>query len=291
MDDLRERLDSALTEEGAEREPDLARVASRGRHLRRRRLVGAALSSVAILAFLGLGTVTLTADGSDRPPASGASRDSQNEGTSGGSDWIPAADGAITTGGYVFSELEMQVSPKVDTIPIMRRLALRGRLGFVDGYPGKQTCTWEVFDDAGGLLGSATNTFMAAGPRRGMIKDRIDFDGDEPAYVDIRCDGKRLDDPRGEMRISDIGFKQDYDSKTGPGGVQVMFTYRWEGEGDPVPLTCRVQVFGPEGRSLIRTSRGLIASGPGPGRGSFSIREIEMEQDPTSATIDCAPME
>lgn len=148
MDDLRKRLDSALTGEDGDRDPDLARVTSRGRRLRRRRQAGTVLSSVVVLAVLGLGVVTLTGDEPDSLPVTGSSPDAVTD-SSEGSDWASAANGAITTGGYVFSELEMKKSPEVDTIPVMRRLALRGRYGFVDGYPGRQTCTWEVFSDSG----------------------------------------------------------------------------------------------------------------------------------------------
>lgn len=57
-----------------------------------------------------------------------------------------------------------------------------------------------------------------------MIKDRIDFDGGEPAYVEIRCDGKRLDDPGGQMHISDIGFEQGHHPETGSSPPCLMRT-------------------------------------------------------------------
>lgn len=284
MDDLGRRLEDEVRRRQLLKQPDLAAVLARARRVRLYRNVGVAASAVALLAVSGLAFSAVTRSSDSRPivVSTGTHVDPQP------TRWVPASDGPIRTDGFIFRDLEMRIAPQVDPTATLRRLVLRGRIDFADGFPGKKMCTWDVLDAEGRVIGSATSSFLAAGPVSGLIKDRIDFDG-EPTSVDIQCGGPRLDDPDGRMVISDISLEAGYSSSTGAegAGLLVRFRYAWEGEGDPVPLLCDVEVFDSEGRFLARTTKRLVAAGKGPNNTWFHLKELDMDQGPDSATIDC----
>jgi hypothetical protein len=203
-------------------------------------------------------------------------------GSSGG--WINASpEGPITTGGYVFSDLELRTGPQADPAEESTRVILRGRIGFVDGYPGVRLCTWTVFDRRGDEIGAATSEFSAAGESLGTIKDRIDVDG-TPHRVDIECSNERLDNPNGRFSFSNIQVTR---APTQWPEFEVSFRYRWQGRGEPSFQNCEITVYDGDDVVLEKVMQDFSTSGR-QGRSSFRI--VRASGDPARATISCTPL-
>lgn len=197
--------------------------------------------------------------------------------------WIDAApEGPISTGGYVFSDLELRTAPQTDSAEEFGRTVLRGRIGFVDGYPGMRLCTWTVFDRRGDEIGDATNQFSAAGPSSGIIKDRIDVDG-TPHRVDIECSEERLDNPDGRFVFTDI----EVENVPSRNEFEVTTRYEWQGKGDPSAQTCEITVYEDEGEVLESAKQNVVVSRH---KGRLTFRVVRASGNPARATITCTPL-
>lgn len=196
--------------------------------------------------------------------------------------WIDAARGPISTGGYVFSDLELRTAPQADPAEESDRVILRGRIGFVDGYPGVRLCTWAVFDRRGDEIGAATNEFLAAGPSSGLIKDRIDVDG-TPHRVGIECSEERLDNPDGRFVFTDI----EVENVPSRNEFEVTTRYKWQGKGDPSAQTCEITVYEDEGEVLESAKQTMVANRH---KGRLTFRVVRASGDPARATIACTPL-
>jgi hypothetical protein len=203
---------------------------------------------------------------------------SPEQSTSSGSEWKPVGGGAIKTGGYVFSDLQLRLAKQNDETSTKDRAVLRGQIGFVDGYPGNRVCTWTVVDGSGKAIGSVTSEFLAMGESVGTIKDRIDVDG-KPEDIEIDCSKKRLDNPHGHFDISAVSVE-----KIGRDDFEVHFSYEWIGGGEPTAQRCHVTVYADDGSVLEQSSRGFLTSRHA-WKSYFQARNID--GDPTDATVTC----
>lgn len=201
--------------------------------------------------------------------------------------WKDASDEPIATGGYVFSNLQVRLAPQVDPSATLDRAVIRGDIGFVDGYPGKKVCTWEVVDADGDVIGSATSEFMAAGPSSGMIKDRVDVGG-EPESVRVFCGDERLDDPQGhfEFGAAKIETTADGDDRE---NLTVRAPATWIGQGDPTPQRCLVSLLDESGQVLMEEERGYTSVGRKPKNAVFRIQAARsVRQRAVDAQIECS---
>lgn len=212
----------------------------------------------------------------------------EGEGEANGPQRIEASDAPISTGGYVFSDLFFQTDRSFDPSRT-ERISLHGGIGFEVGFPGTKTCTWEVLDAGGSVIGSATNEFTAQGPSEGMIKDTLVING-EPARIAIDCGGDRLDDPSGHFEFSDVQPIR-HDAQRELNRISVQFTFRWVGGAQPSPQSCDIAVYAEDGSLILEGERGFSSKTPGPKRSEFAMGEGQNMKEPATATISCHPID
>lgn len=211
--------------------------------------------------------------------------------------WKDASGAPIVTGGYVFRDLEVRLAPQVAASPPTEyRAVVRGEVSFEDGYPGRRSCTWDVLDGNGTVIGSATSDFTAAGPSSGTLKDRIDVIG-TPEEVRVSCLQEPLDDPSVEIVISNVRVHTSESSERvrafGERAVEVVFDYRWTEGGDPPPQRCLVVVRDHSGATLMEEGTTLVHASREREQGTefFVLTppdDIDLE-DVGSAEMTCSP--
>lgn len=206
------------------------------------------------------------------------SRD-QKDGDAG---WTRLSQPPIETQGYMFSNLSIRLKADDDD-PGGRNAALRGRIGFDDGFPGKRMCRFSLHDSDGKVLGAAVSEFMAAGASSGIIKDTIPVKG-TPAFTEIECSEKRLDDPNGLFSFRRVTVERDI----GRSFMASSSFVSWEGDGDPTPQRCLISVMDSDGELLFKARSGYIAAGRVPRVVEFRFTAPKWAVDQVAdATVDC----
>jgi hypothetical protein len=199
-----------------------------------------------------------------------------------GQPWTPVP-GLLETGGYFFEHLEFRVE-RDSSRSAPARVAVRGDVGWVDGFPGTRMCRWRVLDAHGEIIGSANGEFVAMGPSTGVLKDRIDVDG-APVGVEVSCSSERVDPVGGQLRVSDVRVEDGPRS----GYVDVAFRYdRVDGSG-PSPQLCEVEVRDASGAS-VGSSQATFHGRAGPGSERFPVDVAVSSNGGLTATVSCEAM-
>jgi hypothetical protein len=187
---------------------------------------------------------------------------------------------------YTFRDLSVTyaTTPVLDTLDISH-----GRIHYsvgwaMENFPGTHNCVWRVYDDSNRLIGerSAFLTTMQASYDSPSYTD-VPISG-EPASADVSCDERRLDDPNGRYRFSEVAASASSDRRA---SVDVEARTEWLGVGKPTPQTCSITVTDPNGQQLFTDTVNYFSLAPGVSPITFHVGPKELSKKPGDASISC----
>jgi hypothetical protein len=200
----------------------------------------------------------------------------------------PAGD--VITGGYVIRDIALGDEPDpVTGTPLTGHVRVRYNPEWAADFPGTHRCVWRVLDERGSAIGEAVRymTAMQASYTTPIYTD-VDIAG-VPQSATVECDAKRLDDPDGNYRFTNL--------RVSPGDrladLNLKFDYEWIGSGSPTPQECEVGILSTSGTPLFESHVNFFGLQTGVAGSTFALqipKGIEVQGVPAAATVQCVPI-
>ncbi|MDQ4024643.1 MAG: hypothetical protein M3217_04000 [Actinomycetota bacterium] len=196
-----------------------------------------------------------------------------------------------TSGGYRFSIVDVShpLDPQTgETDTAHARVSFRLSWA-TPAFPGERLCTWQVYDEAGAVVGEATEAVVAAQESYDQPAYNDVAVAGEPARADVSCAPVRLDDPAGHFRVSNARVTTNTVLPTAE--FAVVFDAEWQGAGTTTPQECTARLFGKSGRRLHEETGNLISADTAP-TVTLQLEDVPstLPEEPARATVTCRPL-
>lgn len=192
--------------------------------------------------------------------------------------------------GYVFSNLTVMAVPEDEAgdAPSTVARIMYSYAWATSDYPGMQSCTWTVYDEAGASIGSVTNEFVAMAPSGTDGTTDVLVSG-EPSSAEVSCDPETKRDPGGHYEFSnlDIGPWLNFDGSQDDSALAFSYDAVWVGAGPGDPRACTVTFHNASGQSLFTKEFTVLLLSDAVDQKVRVEVPSDVDGTPTSTSISC----